>query len=68
MSERELLQYRPCVGVMLVNREGRPWIMVCRPLAEVEGWAAEAGFGQIQSQCERHGLFSVTRCHKRANR
>jgi hypothetical protein len=52
------------IANVLVNREGRPWIMVCRSLAEVEGWAAEAGFGQIRSQCERHGLFSVTVCHK----
>lgn len=52
------------IANVLVNREGRPWVMVCRALAEVEGWAAEAGFGAIESQRERHGLFGVTICRK----
>ena len=26
MSERDVSQYRPCVGVMLVNREGKAFV------------------------------------------
>ncbi len=52
------------IANVLVNREGHPWVMVCRSLAEVEKMAAEAGFTQIESQCERHGLFGITVCRK----
>lgn len=50
------------IANVLVNREGRPWVMVCRALAEVEALAAAAGFVGIQSQRERLGLFGVTVC------
>lgn len=54
------------IANVLVNREGRPWVMVCRSLAEVEGWAADAGFEVTPTRCERHGLFGVTVCRKAA--
>ena len=52
------------IANVLVNREGRPWVMVCRALAEVEALARAAGFVGIQSQRERVGLFGVTVCRK----
>jgi SAM-dependent methyltransferase len=52
------------IANVLVNRDGQPWVMVCRPLAEVEGWARAAGFSRVQSQLEPVGLFGVTVCHK----
>jgi SAM-dependent methyltransferase len=52
------------IANVLVNREGRPWVMVCRTLAEVEGLAATAGFREIRSQRERLRLFGVTICRK----
>jgi SAM-dependent methyltransferase len=52
------------IANVLVNREGRPWVMVCRGLAEVEGWARAAGFTVAQSQEEPLGLFGVTVCRK----
>lgn len=48
----------------LTNRNGEPWVMVCRPLEQVEGWAREAGFAIVKSQMERVGLFAVTLCEK----
>jgi SAM-dependent methyltransferase len=49
---------------VLVNREGKPWRMVCRSVEEAEGLAREAGFREARSQLERLGLFAVTVCRK----
>lgn len=48
----------------LVNRNGEPWVMVCRSLEETEGWAKESGFAVISSRMEEVGLFVVTLCAK----
>lgn len=50
----------------LTNRHGEPWVMVCRPLEEVEGWARSAGFEVLSSGIEGVGLFGITTCRKRA--
>ena len=44
----------------LPNRDGQPWIMGVRPAATVEGWARAAGFSNIRTAVEPHGLFAVT--------
>lgn len=48
------------ISALLVNRQGRPWVMTTRRLAEVEGWAREAGFGRVESLVEAEGLFALT--------
>jgi SAM-dependent methyltransferase len=50
------------IANVLVNREGRPWVMGCRSLAEVEGLARAAGFAVVRSALEPVGLFGVTIC------
>ncbi|MBI4201825.1 MAG: class I SAM-dependent methyltransferase family protein [Chloroflexi bacterium] len=48
------------IANVLVNREGKPWVMQCRDAATVEGWAGAAGFAVQRRQLESVGLFSVT--------
>jgi SAM-dependent methyltransferase len=54
------------IANVLVNREGKPWEMVCRSVEEAEGLAREAGFEGMRSDLERLGLFGVTVCRKSA--
>ncbi|MBI4310283.1 MAG: class I SAM-dependent methyltransferase family protein [Chloroflexi bacterium] len=48
------------IANLLVNREGKPWVMRCRDAATVEGWGQAAGFAVRGSQPEPVGLFTVT--------
>lgn len=48
------------IANVLPNRDGLPWIMKCRPVSQLEGWARQAGFQKVQSQLEEVGLFTVT--------
>ncbi len=48
------------IANVLPNRFGEPWVMECRALAEVEGYARAAGFRHLASRLEPHGLFAVT--------
>ncbi|HEY7066129.1 MAG TPA: class I SAM-dependent methyltransferase family protein [Chloroflexota bacterium] len=48
------------IANVLPNRFGEPWVMECRSLAEVEGYARAAGFRGLVSELEPHGLFGVT--------
>ncbi|MGA4839615.1 class I SAM-dependent methyltransferase family protein [Streptomyces sp. G45] len=50
------------IANVLPNREGRLWVMKCRNVALTEGWAREAGFGDVRSRREELGLFAVTVC------
>ncbi|MFF9895182.1 class I SAM-dependent methyltransferase family protein [Streptomyces longispororuber] len=50
------------IANVLPDREGRPWVMKCRNVALTEGWAREAGFGNVRSRREEVGLFAVTVC------
>ncbi len=50
----------------LPNRDGEPWIMGVRPVAMVEAWARLAGFADIRTAAEPHGLFAVTTAVVRA--
>jgi SAM-dependent methyltransferase len=48
------------IANVLPNRDGLPWVMKCRPVTELEGWARQAGFIRVTSRLEKVGLFSVT--------
>lgn len=48
------------IANVLPNRDGLPWVMKCRPVAQLEAWAKQAGFQQIESRLEKVGLFTVT--------
>jgi SAM-dependent methyltransferase len=48
------------IANVLPNRHGQPWVMTCRPLAEAESWAADAGYHPVTSVAESNGLFTVT--------
>lgn len=48
------------IANVLPNRNGALWVMKCRPAAQLEQWAREAGFTQIESQAEEVGLFTIT--------
>lgn len=52
------------IANVLVNRNGEPWVMVCRSIKEVEAFAEEAGFRVVKSEMEPLGLFAVTVCEK----
>lgn len=48
------------IANVLPNRDGEPWIMHCRSVATVESWARAAGFAEVRTEIESHGLFAVT--------
>lgn len=48
------------IANVLPNRDGAPWVMKCRPVAQLEDWARAAGFHQVESRLEDVGLFAVT--------
>lgn len=52
------------IANVLVNREGKPWVMVCRSVEEVEAMARDAGHQPVSSHLEPFGLFAVTVCEK----
>lgn len=52
------------IANVLPNRLGQPWVMVCRPCREVEGYARGAGFQNLSSRMEPIGLFAVTTASK----
>lgn len=48
------------IANVLPNRDGLPWVMKCRPAAQLEAWTRAAGFTEIESRMEQVGLFTVT--------
>lgn len=48
------------IANVLPNRNGDPWIMLTRPLTELETWVKRAGFTGGCSFIEPNGLFSVS--------
>ncbi len=48
------------IANVLPNRDGVLWVMKCRPVAQLEDWARQAGFIEITSQAEEVGLFTAT--------
>lgn len=50
----------------LTNREGKPWVMVCRTLKETEELARSTVFNFLRSTMEPLGLFGITACEREA--
>ena len=48
------------IANVLPNRNGDPWIMLTRPLDELETWVKQAGFTGGRSFVEPNGLFAVS--------
>ena len=48
------------IANVLPNRHGEPWVMCTRPVALVESWARHAGFREVRTELEPHGLFAVS--------
>ncbi|MBV9791460.1 MAG: class I SAM-dependent methyltransferase family protein [Chloroflexi bacterium] len=48
------------IANVLPNRNGDPWIMLTRPLGELETWVKRAGFAGGRSFIEPNGLFAVS--------
>ena len=48
------------IAAALNNREGKPWIMKNRPVAQVERWALDAGLESVQTVLAPHGLYAVS--------
>jgi len=53
------------VARVLVNRDGRPWVMRRRPQAEMDELVRAAGFEKIHMEIDERGIFSVSVARKR---
>jgi SAM-dependent methyltransferase len=52
------------IARVLVTREGRPWVMRCRPQAELDALVAAAGFRKETMVVDDEGIFTVSRATK----
>jgi hypothetical protein len=52
------------IANVLVNRDGRPWIMRCRSQAEMDALVREAGFSKIATETDEDGIFTVSLARK----
>jgi hypothetical protein len=48
------------IARVLVNREGKPWIMRRRTQAEMDELVREAGFQKLAMRVDRWGIFTVS--------
>lgn len=48
------------IANVLINREGKPWIMRCRSQAEMDALAASAGFRKVAMETDEEGIFTVS--------
>lgn len=53
------------IARVLVNREGRPWIMRCRSQAEMDELVDTAGFEKIRMEIDPWGIFTVSVARRR---
>lgn len=53
------------IARVLVNREGRPWLMRCRTQAEMDQIVSAAGFQKQQMEVDRWGIFTVSVARRR---
>ena len=53
------------IAHVLVNREGKPWIMRCRPQAEMDDLVRAAGFEKEEMRIDDQGIFTVSVARKR---
>src|SRR5262249_2702073 len=54
------------IAGVLVNREGEPWVMRCRPQAEMDQLVAAAGFEKLDMAIDRWGIFTVSLARRAA--
>jgi len=59
-------QLRFIAGV-LTHRGGRPWVMRPRPIVELEGYLAEAGFADAHTTADSQGIFTITLARRLAS-
>ena len=48
------------IARVLINREGKPWIMRRRTQAEMDGLVRAAGFEKVRQEIDPWGIFSVS--------
>lgn len=48
------------IARVLPNRDGAPWVMRCRPQAEIDALVAEVGFEKIRTWSDQWGIFTVS--------
>jgi hypothetical protein len=48
------------IARVLVNRHGQPWIMCCRPQAELDALVCTAGFQKADMLADDDGIFTVS--------
>jgi alpha-beta hydrolase superfamily lysophospholipase len=48
------------IARVLTNREGRPWVMRCRPQAEMDALVRRAGFEKLTTAADDTGIFTVS--------
>lgn len=53
------------IARVLVNRDGRPWVMRRRPQAEMDELVRAAGFEKVHTEIDEFGIFSVSVARKR---
>ena len=53
------------IARVLVNREGKPWLMRRRTQAEIDELVATAGFEKQEMRVDEHGIFTVSLARRR---
>jgi hypothetical protein len=54
------------IARVLVNREGKPWIMRRRTQAEMDQLVAAAGFEKVAMEIDQWGIFTVSLARRKA--
>jgi alpha-beta hydrolase superfamily lysophospholipase len=54
------------IARVLTNRNGKPWVMRCRPQAEMDELVRSAGFEKLEMLIDADGIFTVSLARKLA--
>jgi alpha-beta hydrolase superfamily lysophospholipase len=54
------------IARVLTNRDGKPWVMRCRPQAEMDELVRSAGFEKLEMLIDADGIFTVSLARKLA--
>jgi alpha-beta hydrolase superfamily lysophospholipase len=54
------------IARVLTNRDGKPWVMRCRPQAEMDDLVRNAGFEKLEMLIDADGIFTVSLARKLA--
>jgi len=54
------------IARVLTNRDGKPWVMRCRPQAEMDELVRSAGFEKLEMLIDAGGIFTVSLARKLA--